>query len=267
MQIRSLEEELGIKLFYRTKRQVKLTEAGRLFISEARFILAHADHAAKLAERVEQGEMDRLTVAYVTPPENRYNIEAMRRFLKRHPKIHVVVRSMTTVEQVKALHDGRIDIGLVEPVDDPALVTETMFRQELMIAMPRNHKLAVRQRVPLSDLVNEPHILVERDAAPDLHDTVIAAVKNAGFNLKIVHEADSLRTAAFLVAAGAGLTFLPEVIRQAHRTDIVFRPLQPALPNAAVTGPDQPVVGVAGIDGDGSNTAGVRVHRVHCAVK
>ena len=234
MQIRSLEEELGIKLFYRTKRQVKLTEAGRLFISEARFILAHADHAAKLAERVEQGEMGRLTVAYVTPPENRYNIEAMRRFLKRHPKIHVVVRSMTTVEQVKALHDGRIDIGLVEPVDDPALVTETMFRQELMIAMPRNHKLAVRQRVPLSDLVNEPHILVERDAAPDLHDTVIAAVKNAGFNLKIVHEADSLRTAAFLVAAGAGLTFLPEVIRQAHRTDIVFRPLQPALPNAAV---------------------------------
>jgi DNA-binding transcriptional LysR family regulator len=234
MQIRSLEEELGIKLFHRTKRQVQLTEAGRLFISEARFILAHAEHAAKLAERVLQGEMGRLTVAYVTPPETRYNIEVMRRFLKRYPKIHVVVRCMTTVDQVKALHDGRIDIGLVEPIDDPALVTEPIFRQELMIAMPQKHKLAARQRVPLGALVDEPHILVARDAAPDLHDTVIAASKNAGFNLKVVHEADSLRTAAFLVAAGAGLTFLPEVFHQRHRKDIVLRPLQPALPNAAV---------------------------------
>src|SRR5437870_6037742 len=117
MQIRSLEEELGIKLFYRTKRHVQLTEAGRLFISEARFILAHAEHAAKLAQRVEQGEIGRLTVAYVTPPESRYHIEVMRRFLKRYPKIHVVVRCMTKVEQVKALHDGRIDIGFVERID------------------------------------------------------------------------------------------------------------------------------------------------------
>ena len=234
MQIRSLEEELGVKLFHRTKRQVQLTEAGQFFISEARFILAHAEHAAKLAERVEQGEMGRLTVAYVTPPESRYNIEVMRRFLKRYPKIHVVVRCMTTVEQVKALHDGRIDIGFPEPIDDPALVTETIFRQELMIAMPRSHRLATRQRVPLRALADQPHILVSRDAAPDLHDAVIAASKNAGFNLKVAHEADSLRTAAFLVAAGAGLTFLPEVFRQRHRKDIVLRRLQPVLPNAAV---------------------------------
>jgi DNA-binding transcriptional LysR family regulator len=234
MQIRSLEEELGVKLFYRTKRQVQLTEVGRLFIREARFILAHADYAVKLAERVEQGEMGKLTIAYVTAPESRYHIEVVRRFLKRHPKVHIVVHSMTTVEQVKALRDRRIDIGFVEPVDDPALITETIFEQELMIALPRSHKLAARQRVPLRALADEPHILVTREAAPSFHDAIIAAVKNAGVNLKVVHEADSQRTAAFLVAAGAGLTFLPEVTRQRHRKDIVFRRLQPALPNADV---------------------------------
>ena len=229
-QIRQLETELGVTLFYRTKRHVELTDAGRMFVEEARVILAHAAHASNLALRVNQGEVGQLTIGAAGPADTPIFVEILRAFAQRHPQIRIVLRNMGSAEQARAISEGRLHVGFVAlPIDEPDLATETVLRRPIVIALPANHPLALRARVPLDALAKEPHIMFARRMGPRLFDAVLAACREAGFNMHIAHEVDNLSTACALVAAGLGVCFVPAGIPE--REEIVLRPLQPALPH------------------------------------
>jgi DNA-binding transcriptional LysR family regulator len=229
-QIRQLETELGVALFHRTKRHVELTDAGRVFVDEARVILAHAAHASNLALRVNQGEVGQLTIGAAGPADAQIFVDILRAFARRHPQVRIVLRNMGSAEQARAISEGRLHVGfLALPIDEPDLATEIVLRRPIVIALPRDHPLAARVRVPLQALANEPHIMFARRMGPRLFDAVLAACREAGFNMQIAHEVDNLYTACALVAAGLGVCFVPAGIQERH--SIVLRPVTPSLPH------------------------------------
>lgn len=233
LQIRQLEEELRIKLFNRTKRQVQLTEAGRMFVQEARVILAQAAHAANLASRVNQGEMGQLTIGVAGPADAPIFVQILRAFAAKHPRVRIVLRNMSSLDQTQAISEGRLHAGFVAlPIDDAGLATETVMRQPIMIALPRDHPLARRQRVPLQALAGEPQIMFARSNGPRFFDAVLAACREAGFSMNIAHEVDNLYTACALVAAGLGVCLVPAGVQDSHSTaSVVVKPVTPALPH------------------------------------
>jgi DNA-binding transcriptional LysR family regulator len=231
-QIRQLETELGVSLFHRTKRHVELTDAGRMFVEEARVILAQAAHASNLALRVNQGEVGQLSIGAAGPADAEIFVEILRRFSRRHPQIRMVVRNMGSAEQARAISEGRLHVGFVAlPIDEPDLATEVVLRRPIVIALPRNHPLAARARIPLHALANEPHIMFARRMGPRLFDAVLAACREAGFTMQIAHEVDNLHTACALVEAGLGVCFVPAAIQEKHSNGIVLRPVTPSLPH------------------------------------
>src|SRR5690348_9196118 len=232
-QIRQPEAELRIKLIHRTKRTVQLTEAGRMFVQEARVILAQASHAANLASRVNLGEVGQLTIGVAGPADAPIFIQILRTFTQKHPKVRIVLRNISSLDQTQAISEGRLHVGFVAmPIDDAGLATETVMRQPIMIALPPEHPLATLERIPLKALSGEPQIMFARSNAPRFFDAVLAACREAGFSMNIAHEVDNLYTAYALVAAGLGVCLVPSGAQDYHsRPSMVVRPVSPALPN------------------------------------
>jgi DNA-binding transcriptional LysR family regulator len=225
-QIQQLEEELGINLFERTKRQVKLTTAGRLFADEARLILAHAEQATNLARRVSLGQTGQLLVGLVASVDRGLYVDALKLFRQRYRGVRLTLVMMNPIDQLRALHDGRLDVGMLHaPPSDPTLVMETLMHLPLMVALPKAHPLAARRRVPLRALARESHILAPREMSPHFYDLLVGACRTAGFALNPFHEVQHIYTysALILAAAGFGVAFVPAV--RSHDTDVVLRRL------------------------------------------
>jgi DNA-binding transcriptional LysR family regulator len=230
-QIQQLEQELGVKLFDRTQRQVQLTAAGEMFVQEARMLLAQAEHAGKVGERLREGEVGQLFIGVAGPADADYFVEIMRAFAKRHPHIRVVIRNLSTAEQVQAIQEKRLHAGFVTPpVDHPDLTFETVLHEPIVVALPRGHALASRTRVPLMALATQPLILFSRAMGPGFFDAIASACRTAGFSLRVRHEVDNLHSAYGLVAAGLGVSFVPAGLQGAPPKGVVLRPLTPPLP-------------------------------------
>jgi DNA-binding transcriptional LysR family regulator len=133
---------------------------------------------------------------------------------------------MSTGIQVEALRDGRIGAGfLYLPINEPSLTIERIQSDPLWVALPRNHPLARYERLPLSALANQRIILFPRRVTPGVHDTVTNMCRNAGFDLHVTHEVDTLVGALTLVSAGLGIAFCTPGVRKLW-PDISFRPLR-----------------------------------------
>src|SRR4030095_11134461 len=160
-------------------------------------------------------------------------VQILRTFGQKHPKVRIVLRNMSSLDQTQAISEGRLHVGFVAlPIDDAGLATETVMRQPIMIALPPDHPLAKRQRVPLAALAGEPQIMFARSHGPRFFDAVLAACREAGFSMNIAHEVDNLYTACALVAAGLGVCLVPAGVQDSHsRSSMVLRPVTPALPH------------------------------------
>jgi DNA-binding transcriptional LysR family regulator len=228
-QIQQLEAELQAGLLRRTKRRVELTEAGRLFLDQARDILARTDRAAIIARRVGRSDAQRLRVGFGYCMDQSCLASVAAEFGLIHQAIQVEVKTLSVPSQLASLREGRIDIGFVRPpVSDPMLNSDVLIREALVIALPSRHRLATKPRVSLAALEHEPFILVPRDAVPVYHDAVLKACRVAGFMPHGPHEADQLQVMIGMVAAGAGVALVPESARRIRQHRVVYRPVQPA---------------------------------------
>jgi DNA-binding transcriptional LysR family regulator len=230
-QIRQLEEELGVRLFDRSGRQVQLTRAGELFVQDARMVLAQATHAGRVGDRLRQGEVGQLVIGVAGPADADYFVQIMRLFAHRHPQVRVFIRNMSTAEQIKALQEERLHVGFVTPpVDHPDLCFETVLHKPIVLAVPRGHILAARARVPLTAVATEPLILFSRAMGPGFFDAIASACRTAGFTLRVTHEVDNLQSAYGLVAAGLGVSFVPAGLQADPPKGVVLKRLAPQLP-------------------------------------
>jgi len=228
-QIRQLEEELGVKLFDRTKREVRLTEAGKRIISEAYQVLSQVDHFISVSSRASEGAIGHLSIAG-PGGVNEILIDTLRNFANRYPGVHIELQFMNSGMQIEALREGRIDVGFVNmPINDPTLMMETVRREPMWVAMPKGHPLAHHGRVPLTALADQQFILFARRSSPGLHDLITAACRNAGFSLMVAHEVDNIIASLTLVTAGLGLAFCSPSMQKLW-PEVIFRPLRDAVP-------------------------------------
>ncbi|OKH33790.1 LysR family transcriptional regulator [Calothrix sp. HK-06] len=225
-QIRQLEEELGVELFHRTKRSVKLTEVGQLFLEEARQILTQANQAVQIVQRAYEGEVGRLILGFVGSATYSILPDALKAFRKRFPKVILSLHEMTTAEAVQALHDKRIHLGFVRPpVNDEELIMESVLKESFIAALPESHSLAKETKVSLKMLADEPFILSPRHLGSGFYDQIITICQKAGFSPQVAQEAVQMQTIVSLVAAELGVAIVPSSMQNLQRVGVIYKDL------------------------------------------
>jgi DNA-binding transcriptional LysR family regulator len=228
-QIRQLEAELGLRLFERTQRRVQLTNAGQVFLVEARRILAQVDGAVSAARQAARGETGALAVGFIGAASYSILPPVVQAFRARYSRVELTLHEMSTEQQFAALREGRIEVGFVRPpVDDAQLAAETVLREPLLVALPRAHPLARRRALALAALAHELFVLFPRPLAPGLYDQIMVLCREAGFRPAVTQEALQMQTIARLVRAGVGVSLVPASVRNLRERGVIFRPLQDA---------------------------------------
>jgi DNA-binding transcriptional LysR family regulator len=234
-QIRQLEKELGFELFYRTKRNVQLTEAGQVFLGEVQQILRQLQQAIAIGQQTSRGEVGQLIVGFVSSAT--YNIlpHILRKFRNNVPGVSLELHELTTDQQLEWLRSGRLDVGFVRPpVEENTFSWEIIFQESLMVALPETHWLANQSHVCLTSLVNEPFILFPRILAPGLYDLIISLCQQAGFSPTVTQEAIQMQTIVSLVAAEMGVAIVPASLQNLQRTGVIYQNIEESTPKVAI---------------------------------
>jgi DNA-binding transcriptional LysR family regulator len=222
-QIGALERDLGVALFVREARGVRLTAAGAALLPQARRLLRDADALAAGARELAHGEVGVVRLGFISTAA--YNVlpRVLPAFRRMRPGIRLTLVEATTDAQAGALRDGELDVGLVVPPIAGTLDYAALWREPLIAALPAARRWA--RRIDLAKLRDEPFILFPRRASPGLHDLVTALCASAGFVPRIEQEAIQMPTIVSLVAAGMGLALVPASLAHMRRTGVVYRPL------------------------------------------
>lgn len=229
-QIRQLEGELDVTLFSRGRR-VELTEAGRVYLAEARDVLQRVARAGSAARRAARGETGALSVGVV--PSATYGLmpRVFRTFRARNPDVALAVEVMSSGVQVAAIRAGQLQLGFARPpFGDETLLAETVHHEPVIVALPAGHPLAARPALPLAALAAEPFVLFPRERRPGWYDFVLGLCRDAGFQPPIAQEAADLAAAMALVAAGMGSTLVPASVRDLRRSGVDYRELAAPAP-------------------------------------
>ncbi|MEE1921752.1 LysR substrate-binding domain-containing protein [Pseudomonas sp. 148P] len=237
-QIQALEQELGARLFDRTNRRVALSEAGRLFLEEARQVLAQVDKAADVARRAQLGELGEMKIGFTSSaPFNSSIPKAIYSFRQRFPAVHLNLQEMSSRDVADALLDESIEVGLMRPLPLPdSLVATELFREPLVAVLNADHPLAQgsEKGLHLSALANEPFVFFPRSYGSGLHAQLLSLARAAGFTPHFSQEAGEVMTIIGLVSAGLGVSVLPASFQRMRIDGVVYRTLLDADADTAV---------------------------------
>jgi DNA-binding transcriptional LysR family regulator len=226
-QIKQLEGELGVQLFKRFSRGVRMTEAGETLLHEARRMFVQLEQTTRVVQRVGHGEVGRLTLGFVPSASNEMLPAILRAFRHRYPDVELFLREMRPDRVVQRLHDQQIDAGfLYLPLDDASLNIECVSREPLVLALPESHRLASEPRIALQALTEEPFILPARYSMPGLYGQVTKACHQAGFDPRAVQkDVWLMQTIVGLVAGNIGVALVPASLRNLRRRGVVYKPV------------------------------------------
>jgi DNA-binding transcriptional LysR family regulator len=174
--------------------------------------------------RVGQGEVGRLTVGFVPSAANRVLPPILRAFGERHPGVELLLREVDPDRLLRALGDGRVDVGfLYHPFEEDSLEFRPISREAFVAALPDTHPLSNEPRVALRELSGEPFVLTPRYQGAGLRDKIVEHCRQAGFEPKVVQEAWLMQTTVSLVAGGIGVTLVPASLQNLQRTGVVYK--------------------------------------------
>jgi DNA-binding transcriptional LysR family regulator len=235
--VKHLEEELGIALFERSTRNVRLTEAGQLLFEETRRLFAELEQNVRMVRRVGHGEVGRLTLGFVPAASNGPLPPLLRVFRERFPDVELSLHELNPRQSVAGLQDKWIDAAFfylpfagAPPFGDPALDFRPVSREPLVVALPDGHPLAAERQVGLWALADEPFVLTPPYQQAGLRDMVVELCRQVGFVPKVVQEAHLVQTVLGLVASGVGVALVPASHQNLQTTGVVYRPVQGSAP-------------------------------------
>ena len=227
--IKSIERELDAQLFLRKARGVELTQAGRIFLAEARAILAQYDHAFETTRRAARGEQGRLCVG-VTPTSAFHPIVPLiiRSFRKEFSQVSLTLEECLPKEIIEGLQNDQMDVAFLraDMAEPKGLSIRPLLAEPMVVALPSRHALARSEgAVPLKDLVEETFVIYARQMGPAFFEATMAACRSAGFNPRLGQEAPRVTSALNLVAAGLGVCIVPASMQRMGMDGITYRRL------------------------------------------
>lgn len=221
--IKSLEEELEVQLLIRDSKHVELTQAGEAFLEEARQILEQVARASNLAKIVARGMRGRLEIGVTGSLVYREVPAIVRQFNAEMPDVDVVLREMSSADQLNELLRGQIHAGFVNASTvPPQLASLPMIEDEFVLCLPEDHPQAQGDTVDLIQLADERFVMFSRDVAPANHDNVIAIFSRAGIHPKIAHAARQWLTIVAMVANGLGVSLVPRTLARSRVHGVKF---------------------------------------------
>jgi DNA-binding transcriptional LysR family regulator len=237
-QIRDLEDELGFPLLERRAKSVRLTEAGRVFLTEARAVMDRADAAVKTARAAATGVSGELHVGYAPSLSARLLPQALRAFQAELPGVRVKLHDWSTEEMLAGLREGKLHIAIVArpmPAMLRGLQFEELARDSMCLAVAPGHPLAGRRTVNLEEIAREPLIAYSRKEYPEAHANLLALFATVKVKPRIAEEHDSVSSLIAAVESGAGIAVAPQSLTCTAGPRLKLIPFSPA-PAPLITG-------------------------------
>jgi DNA-binding transcriptional LysR family regulator len=231
--IKAIEQELDVQLFRRKPRGVELTEAGRGFLDKARSVLASIDQAIVAAKRTARGEQGQICVGVTTASAfHPFVPPVIRAFREAFPLVSLTLEESNSNELAQLLRNERADVVFIRSTsaDPEGLLLNRLLDEELVVAMPSGHPLALRKSgreaaLPLKMLAGESFIIQGRLSGHGLYASTIAACHAAGFSPKVGQEIPRITSALGYVAAGLGISLIPASMQRMQMLGVSYRRL------------------------------------------
>src|SRR5216110_2531383 len=231
-QIKDLEEEIGVRLLDRTKREVNLTEEGKSFLADAKRVLAHSTEIIESVQRLRRHATTAFNIGYVADlfySSLPITLAALQRSL---PTVSINLFDMTRGDQFRALEEGKIDLGFVglrESIEERGLQFRSVASHKTVAALAKSNQLAKKTIIELRDLKPIFFIGMSETAYPGYRQWLTTTCQQVGFMPRVLQDADIERTVIRAVAAGLGVALLPDHVKKLPHKNVVFRPLAPTV--------------------------------------
>jgi DNA-binding transcriptional LysR family regulator len=227
--VADLEQELGLKLFSRTKRMAQLTPEGEVFYAEAVRTLAQAECAVQTAKRAAKGEIGKLSIGFLGSATYAFLPELVRTFKSRYPGVKLTLQELSPLQQETAFDKREIDIGFTRTLTaerSRTFSSRCLYSDPLMVVLPVSQQVKTK-RIRVSDLAKESFVLFDREGYPRLFDTIIRMCNKAGFSPKVENQPSMMQTVLSLVEAEQGVSIVPACVRNLRSDGVRFYRLQP----------------------------------------
>ena len=214
-QVRDLEEEIGFQLFERSAKSLRLTEAGRVFLVEARKVLQHADEAVNKARIVAGGVSGELNIGYAPSLTVQILPPALRKFQETFPKVRTALHDLSTEEMLSQLQSGALQVALmVRPTqrNRAGLAFEEIERYPMCVAVSPQHPFARKKTIGLRQIVDQPLIGYTRKDYPDFYEYLEKIFAPVGRLPMIVEEHDGVNSIIAAVESGRGVALGPSCL-------------------------------------------------------
>lgn len=226
-QLKKLEDYLGVQLIERQPRGATLTEAGEQIVARARLILSASDEVITIAQTHRDPLCGRLKVAMI-PTVGPYVLPQVAPAARRRmPRLDLLLFEYQTAPLLQKIHAGEIDVGVLAlPVDTEGLSCRKLYDEDFNVALPESHPLAKQASIRVSDLADESLLLLEEGHC--LRDQALEVCNRISVHERQDFRATSLETLRQMVAAGAGVTLMPELASggaYGNARGVIIRPL------------------------------------------
>ncbi len=249
-QIRDLEEEIGFQLFQREAHSLRLTEAGKAFLPQARAVLQHADEAVRAARAIAEGPRTEIQAGYA-PSLTVYLLpQALRAFQAKFPRVRVVLHDLSSEEMLAGLRSGKLDLALMaqpSPRSLRGLAFRELGRHPLRVALAPKHPLARARSLGLEQIAAEPLIAYNREHYPDYHQALEELFASARAKPRIAEEHDGVTGLIAAIESGAGIALVPSLLSCMVGSRLKLLPLNQPTPKVVIgaaskAGPAKPLV-------------------------
>lgn len=230
-QIKSLETELGVRLFDQSTRSVRLTEAGRILLDEARSVLNSARQAEQRTRHAGQGLQGTLRIGIIAPSANEWMASVLREFRQQYGGVKLALFDLVSTEQLQRLRTDNLDVGLLRPpIHSIELEYEFVEEARQVLALPTDHRLTKKSEIVWADFHDESLVLIDPTLQHGYYDPFFQACAQAGAVPRATQFANDIQTKMWLISAGFGIAPTTASLAEITRPGLSYRELPEGLP-------------------------------------
>ena len=236
LQIRCLENDIGVRLLDRNRRKTTLTSAGLRFQAEANQILIRVDHAVRHAQLAANGMLGSLRIGFISTAAKEIVPALVREFRDTHPEVDFSLRNILTMDQIRMLESDALDVGFLRlPVEGhPEIDLVPVHREPFVLVVPSTHRLGMKKEIWLKETMGEKFVVYNRDDAPGFHDQTMRILRDAKVVPTVSQTAGEMHTLVALVAAEMGLSLLPASVMRRGIPGVTACRIKDPIPPSAI---------------------------------